>query len=113
MIENFSVVTADGKTTITFTDRHLVFESQAVRFGRQISLLLAHGFRRIVFDFRNVEYCSAEVIGALCTLRAEVEKEGGSCCVCSVTAKIHDIFTELAGSRPFEIFPSRQEALAA
>ena len=76
--KNFVIREVDGITYIRFINRNLTGTEDVERISRDIYDLLVAGARRVVLDFKHVDYISSAALGLLIALSQKItELKGG------------------------------------
>ena len=90
---------------------HLVMDEFQEELDRLISGLQPH---KLIVSFRELEWTTSHVIGALIKARQQVNQQGGDVKLCEMTPTIRDTFRilNLEGTL-FSIYDSEEEAAAA
>jgi anti-anti-sigma factor len=67
----------------------------------------------LLLDFSSVRFVATSAINILLVILKRMRLKGGDVCLCGVTDNVQQIFNLMQLNKLFEIFPSRQIALAA
>jgi anti-sigma B factor antagonist len=99
-------------TVASFTDRKILDEQNIQIIGEQlVSLVDELGLKKLLLNFRNVEYLSSAALGKLITLNKKVQAAGGKLVLCGVDPKIREVFVITKLDKMFPIRDDEQEAL--
>ena len=71
------------------------------------------GRRRIILDFRNVDYLSSAALGKFITLNKKVAGAGGKLVLCNIDPNIYEVFEITKLNKLFNIQREEQQALQA
>lgn len=96
----------------TLTDEKILDETQLTRLEKSFMPLIEQtpGIQLIV-DFSNVQFLTSAVLGLLIRVSKKVYETEGKLRLCSIDAKILDIFRITRLDKIFEIFPNVDEAM--
>jgi anti-sigma B factor antagonist len=101
-------------TVVNFTDRKILDEQNIQIIGEQLfSLVDEIGRRKILLNFRNVEYLSSAALAKLITLNKKLQEVNGRLILCNIAAQIKEVFEITKLNRLFTIFDDEQPALQA
>jgi anti-sigma B factor antagonist len=64
-----------------------------------------HGCKKLMFNFRNIEYLSSAALGKLVVLRSMVLTAGATLCFCNVSSRILEALGITGFDRLFKIEP--------
>ncbi|MFH1747784.1 MAG: STAS domain-containing protein [Planctomycetota bacterium] len=67
---------------------------------------------RMLLDFSNVAYASSQALGCLVTLRLKAARTGARLAIAAIRPTLADIISMTHLDTLFEIYPTRDEALA-
>jgi anti-sigma B factor antagonist len=99
-------------TIVTFTDKKILDEQNIQIIGEQLfSLVDELGRRKLLLNFRNVEYLSSAALGKLITLNKKVNAAGGKLVLCNIDPQIYEVFEITGLNRIFDIHKEEQTAL--
>ena len=91
--KQFEVERIGDTVIISFTNRKLLDEENIIRIGEQIfKLINEEGWRKILFDWGNVEYVSSTALGKFITLEKTMQGNGGKMVICQVDPQIFEVF---------------------
>jgi anti-sigma B factor antagonist len=104
-----------GDVTIaSFIDRKILVEENIRTVGEQLlSLVNESDTKKLLLNFRNVEYMSSAVLGMLVSLNKQVKAAGGKLVLCSIDPQIREVFAITNLEKLFVIRGDEQEALQA
>jgi anti-sigma B factor antagonist len=101
-------------TVVNFVDRKILDEQNIQVIGEQLfSLVDEEGWRKLLLNFRNVEYLSSAALGKLITLNKKLQAAGGRLILCNIDPQIHEVFEITRLDRFFNIQKEEQAALQA
>jgi anti-sigma B factor antagonist len=102
-----------GDVTIAcLSDRKILIEQHIQVIGDQLlNLVKESGEKKLLLNFRNVEYMSSAVLGMLVTLNKSVKAAGGKLVLCSIDPQIREVFEITKLDKLFVIRSDEQEAL--
>ena len=66
---------------------------------------------KLVIDFSNVEFLSSSVLGLLIKISKKVYEKAGELRLCSISAKIDEIFKITRLDKVFQISPDKDHAI--
>jgi anti-anti-sigma factor len=121
VLKHFDSGTQDGVLVLTIKDTHLHGDQLAEELRNELMGAVSKaGAKKLIVDFRNVEYLSSVAFRPLLSLRRKVEEAGGQMALCSLSPLVADVFRMLrlvSSSRSypatFEVLPDLPAALAA
>src|ERR1700740_3804564 len=80
-------------TVVKFADKKILDEQHIQIIGEQLfSLVDELGRRKILLNFRNVEYLSSAALGKFITLNKKVNASGGKLILCHIDPQIYEVF---------------------
>src|ERR1700716_733972 len=92
-------------TVVNFIDRKILDEQNIQIIGEQLfSLVDEVGRRKILLNFRNVEYLSSAALAKLITLNKKLQQVNGRLILCNIDAQIKEVFEITKLNRLFTIF---------
>ena len=101
-------------TVVNFTDKKILDEQNIQVIGEQLfSLVDELGRRKILLNFRNVEYLSSAALGKFITLNKKVSTSGGKLVLCNIDAQIFEVFQITKLDKLFKIEKDEQGGLQA
>jgi anti-sigma B factor antagonist len=101
-------------TVVNFVDRKILDEQNIQVIGEQLfGLVDQDGLRKIVLNFRNVEYLSSAALGKLITLNKKLQAAGGRLVLCNIGSQIFEVFEITKLDKFFNIRKEEQDALQA
>ncbi len=80
------------------------------KIGDQIEL---PQFENLLIDFSGVEFAATNAISMLLIILKRVRVKGGDVYLCCLSNPVRNVFDVMQLSKLFEIWPTRQQALAA
>jgi anti-anti-sigma factor len=92
-------------------DRDLIDEDDIRRVAHQLEELASSGKVRIALDFRNVEHCSSQALGAVLRVFERCKSGGGVLKVCTVQPAVAQLFFMTDLYKHIEMFPDTEPAL--
>ena len=101
-------------TVASFRDRKILAEQNIQHIGEQLlSLADQASGAKLLLNFRNVEYMSSAMLGALVTLNKKVKAAKGKLVMCHIDPQIREVFTITDLEKLFVIRKDEQEGLQA
>ncbi len=101
-------------TVVNFTDKKILDEQNIQVIGEQLFNLVDElGRRKILLNFRNVEYLSSAALGKFITLNKKVKAAEGTLILCSIDPQIYEVFEITKLNKLFNIQGDEQTALQA
>src|SRR6476620_7773781 len=80
-------------TVVNFIDRKILDEQNIQIIGEQLfSLVDVDHVKKMLLNFRNVEYLSSAALGKLITLNKKVASSGCKLVLCSIDPQIKEVF---------------------
>src|SRR3954470_771217 len=80
-------------TVVNFTDKKILDEQNIQVIGEQLfSLVDELGRKKILLNFRNVEYLSSAALGKFITLNKKVNGSQGKLVLCNIDPQIYEVF---------------------
>jgi anti-sigma B factor antagonist len=83
------------------------------KFKGEIKQLIEEGYKDIVLDFAGVPWINSTGLGILISGYHSLRAAEGTMKVCSVKERVLSIFYISQLEKIFEVFPSREEAVAS
>jgi anti-sigma B factor antagonist len=110
----FEVEKLGDVTVVCLTDRKILVEQSIQAIGEQLENLVSEaGGKKLLLNFRNVEYMSSAVLGMLVMLNKKIRTAGGKLVMCNIDPQIREVFTITKLDKMFVIRGDEQEALQA
>jgi anti-sigma B factor antagonist len=101
-------------TVVNFTDRKILDEQNIQIIGEQLfSLVDEMGRRKVLLNFRNVEYLSSAALAKLVNLNKKLQQVGGRLILCGIAPPIMEVFEITKLNRLITIHDEEQAALQA
>jgi anti-sigma B factor antagonist len=101
-------------TVINFVDKKILDEQNIQIIGEQLfSLVDQDGRRKLLLNFKNVEYLSSAALGKLITLNKKLQAVGGRLILCDIDPQIYEVFEITKLDKFFNIQKEEQAALQA
>jgi anti-sigma B factor antagonist len=101
-------------TIVCSTDRKILIEQHIQLIAEQLlDLVKESGEKKLLLNFRNVEYMSSAVLGMLVTLNKKIQAAGGKLVLCNIDPQIREVFEITKLDKLFVIRGKEQEALQA
>ena len=80
-------------TVVNFVDRKILDEQNIQIIGEQLfELVDSEGKKKILLDFKNVDYLSSAALGKLITLNKKANTSGGKLVLCNIRPEIKEVF---------------------
>ncbi|MCG3178095.1 MAG: hypothetical protein BIFFINMI_00418 [Phycisphaerae bacterium] len=104
----------EGVIVVSFLDRKILDELNITRIEEDLFTLVEKETSvRLVLDFANVEHLSSRALGTLISLMKRVNMKKGRLALSNIAARIFDVFRITRLDRSFDIYTTREEAIAA
>src|SRR5262245_27302452 len=101
-------------TVINFVDKKILDEQNIQIIGEQLfSLVDQDSRRKLLLNFKNVEYLSSAALGKLITLNKKLQAVGGRLILCDIDPQIYAVFEITKLDKFFNIQKEEQAALQA
>jgi anti-sigma B factor antagonist len=101
-------------TVINFVDKKILDEQNIQIIGEQLfGLVDQDGRRKLLLNFKNVEYLSSAALGKLITLNKKLQAVGGRLILCDIDPQIYEVFEITKLDKFFNIQKEEQAALQA
>ena len=99
-------------TVVNFTDKKILDEQNIQLIGEQLFRLVDElGRRKLLLNFRNVEYLSSAALGKFITLNKKVNSAGGRLILCGIDPQIYEVFEITKLNKLFNIQKDEQTAM--
>ena len=99
-------------TVVNFVDKKILDEQNIQMIGDDLFRLVDDlGRRKVLLNFRNVEFMSSAALGKLITLHRKLQAVQGKLVLCKITKDILDVFKITKLDRILAIKNDEQEAL--
>jgi len=97
---------------VNFIDRKILDEQNIQKIGEDLfSLIDQYDRKKILLNFRNVEYLSSAALGKFITLNKKVQAKNGKLVMCNINEDIFEVFEITRLDRLFNIQKDEQSAL--
>ena len=101
-------------TVVNFVDRKILDEQNIQVIGEQLfSLVDELGRRKVLLNFKNVEFLSSAALGKLITMNRKVQAVRGKLVLCNISKEIREVFEITKLDKFFKIMKEEQQALQA
>lgn len=101
-------------TVVNFVDRKILDEQNIQIIGEQLfELVDSEGRKKILLDFKNVDYLSSAALGKLITLNKKANTSGGKLVLCNIRPEIKEVFEITKLDKFFKIKDDEQVGLQA
>ena len=101
-------------TVVNFTDKKILDEQNIQVIGEQLfSLVDELGRRKVLLNFKNVEFLSSAALGKLITLNRKLQSAGGKLVLCEIDPQIYEVFEITKLNKLFTIHKGEQDGLQA
>ncbi|MHC4561261.1 MAG: STAS domain-containing protein [Planctomycetota bacterium] len=108
-----NVIQEGGITVVELLDRKILDEVNILQIGDQLNAIVAEADSpAMVLDFGAVAHLSSSALGMLITLHKRIREKNGRLRLCTIQPAIHEIFVITRLNEIFDIFPSRDKAVA-
>jgi len=101
-----------GKVTVVKIPGKSLDAGNSQEFKNDINPVLAD-HKQVVFDLSELTFVDSSGCGALVSCLRRVRKDSGNLKLCRVSRQVMDLFSVIRMDRIFDIFESRDEAIAA
>lgn len=99
-------------TEINFIDKKILDEQNIQIIGEQLFDLVEQEERKkILLNFKNVEYLSSAALGKLISLNKKLQEVGGRLILCEIAPQIYEVFEITKLDKFFTIEKDEQMAL--
>lgn len=99
-------------TVINFIDKKILDEQNIQVIGEQLfDLVEEENRRKLLLNFKNVEYLSSAALGKLITLNKKLQEAGGRLVLCDIAPQIYEVFEITKLDKFFTIENEEQMAL--
>jgi anti-sigma B factor antagonist len=101
-------------TIVCLNERKILSEEHIHVLAQQLlDLVKEPGEKKLLLNFRNVEYMSSAVLGMLVTLNKKIQAAGGKLVLCNIDPAIREVFEITKLDKLFVIRGEEQEGLQA
>ena len=101
-------------TVVNFVDKKILDEQNIQVIGEQLFQLVDElGRRKILLNFKNVEFLSSAALGKLITLNRKLQSAGGKLVLCEIDPQIYEVFEITKLNKLFTIHKGEQDGLTA
>jgi anti-sigma B factor antagonist len=101
-----------GKVTVVTIPGKSLDAGNSQEFKNDINPVLDE-HKQVVFDLSELNFVDSSGCGALVSCLRRVRKDSGDLRLCRVASQVLDLFGVIRMDRIFEIFDTRDEAIAA
>ena len=110
----FKLTEYDGWIIVTFLTESLMEPAALQRIAMALYPIVdEHGHRRVILDFRNVQYLSSQAIGILLTMHKKLATvTGGQFVLCGVGDKLLQLLKLTRLDRLLKIVPTKKDAVS-
>src|SRR4051812_43983094 len=99
-------------TVVNFVDKKILDEQNIQVIGEQLfSLVDELGRRKVLLNFKNVEFLSSAALGKLITMNRKLQSAGGKLVLCEIDPQIYEVFEITKLNKLFTIHKSEQDGL--
>jgi len=102
----------DGEIVSVFLSGQALDASNVQRFRAETAELFQYS-KNFVFVFRDLKFIDSSGIGALLSCLRKAHNVGGDVKLAELPANVRALFELVRMNRLFEIFPTREDALAS
>lgn len=97
---------------VSFVDKKILDEQNIQMIGDDLFRLVDElGRRKVLLNFKNVEFMSSAALGKLITLHRKLHAVQGKLILCEIAKDIVDVFKITKLDRILTIAPNEQDAL--
>jgi anti-sigma B factor antagonist len=101
-------------TVVNFVDKKILDEQNIQVIGEQLfSLVDELGRRKVLLNFKNVEFLSSAALGKLITMNRKLQSAGGKLVLCEIDPQIYEVFEITKLNKLFTIQKGEQDGLQA
>ena len=101
-------------TVVNFVDKKILDEQNIQVIGEQLfSLVDELGRRKVLLNFKNVEFLSSAALGKLITMNRKLQTAGGKLVLCEIDPQIYEVFEITKLNKLFTIQKGEQDGLQA
>jgi anti-sigma B factor antagonist len=101
-------------TVVNFVDKKILDEQNIQVIGEQLfSLVDELGRRKVLLNFKNVEFLSSAALGKLITMNRKLQSAGGKLVLCEIDPAIYEVFEITKLNKLFTIHKTEQDGLNA
>ena len=101
-------------TVVNFVDKKILDEQNIQVIGEQLfSLVDELGRRKVLLNFKHVEFLSSAALGKLITMNRKLQSAGGKLVLCDIDPQIYEVFEITKLNKLFTIHKGEQDALNA
>lgn len=99
-------------TVVNFVDKKILDEQNIQVIGEQLFQLVDElGRRKILLNFKNVEFLSSAALGKLITLNRKLQSAGGKLVLGEIDPQIYEVFEITKLNKLFTIVKDEQTGL--
>ena len=99
-------------TVVNFVDKKILDEQNIQVIGEQLfSLVDELGRRKVLLNFKNVEFLSSAALGKLITMNRKLQTAGGKLVLCEIDPQIYEVFEITKLNKLFNIQKDEQTAM--
>jgi anti-sigma B factor antagonist len=101
-------------TVVNFVDKKILDEQNIQVIGEQLFQLVDElGRRKVLLNFKNVEFLSSAALGKLITLNKKLQGVKGKLILCNIHPQIYEVFEITKLNKLINIRKDEQEGLQA
>ena len=101
-------------SVVDFFDKKIIDEQNITHIGEDLFKLVEQDeHRKVLLNFRNVEFMSSAMLGKLITLFKKLQARSGRLILCNIDPQIYEVFEITKLDRFFNIQKEEQAALQA
>src|SRR4051794_8852669 len=99
-------------SVVDFFDKKIIDEQNITHIGDDLFKLVEQdGHKKVLLNFRNVEFMSSAMLGKLITLFKKLQAQRGRLILCNITDEIKEVFKITKLDKLFSILDDEQVAL--
>jgi len=99
-------------SVVDFFDKKIIDEQNITHIGDDLFKLVEQdGHKKVLLNFRNVEFMSSAMLGKLITLFKKLQAQRGRLILCNITDEIKEVFKITKLDKLFTILDDEQVAL--
>lgn len=105
----------DGTLVVSFNEPQILDEAVIQQIGTELveAADAANPGKRMVLNFRGVEFMSSAMIGKLVLLSKKCRKDGVALKLCDISGNVQEVFKIMKLNKVFEIYKTEDKALKA
>jgi len=99
-------------SVVDFFDKKIIDEQNITHIGDDLFKLVEQdGHKKVLLNFRNVDFMSSAMLGKLITLFKKLQARSGRLILCNISPEIQEVFKITKLDKLFTILDDEQVAL--